>query len=212
MGYRIMLLSKELNFIFIHIYKNAGTSIRQSLLPIANQVMQTRMNVESWLDINAQTYDLMPYPAHISASEVIQEIGQSVFDSYYSFAVVRNPWDWQVSLYNFMYHHSDHPLHEEIRGIGGFDNYIDSLCTRRISQQKLFICSEEGRLLVDKVLRFENICLDFSDVCSELGIRASLQHANAFSHDNYREYYSQRSIDSVAAVFREDIEFFGYDF
>jgi len=39
----------------------------------------------------------MPYHPHITASELISKIGKEDFDSYFSFAIVRNPWAWQVS-------------------------------------------------------------------------------------------------------------------
>ena len=69
------------DFLFIHIPKSAGQSIKKALSPFNSRCSQR---------------------CTISASEHIKRIGLKKFRSLYSFAFVRNPWDRQVSFYEFI--------------------------------------------------------------------------------------------------------------
>ena len=69
------LISHRDKFIFIHIYKSGGTSITETF--------------------DTFFTDLIKYK-HETALEIRDIIGKKKFNSYYKFAIVRNPWDWQV--------------------------------------------------------------------------------------------------------------------
>lgn len=217
-----MLISHRYNFIFIHTYKTAGMSITHALMPFAVNRYQQKLHqvttdrgkfmiagLLSRLGLEAYPE---PYQRHIKASELISEIGISAFKSYYSFAFVRNPWDWQVSLYKYMLRSSDHRQYELVRRFDGFDEYIHWRCAHEIRYQKEFVCSEEGEVLVDFVGRYESLNSDFDAICSHLGISASLPKLNASNRGRYQEYYNEETKELVRRAFAPDIHFFDYDF
>jgi len=134
-----------------------------------------------------------------------------IFQKYFKFGFVRDPWDLQVSLYNFMLQREDHFQYKLIKSMNSFDEYINWRVNDDLHLQKDFFY--DGRdCLVDFVGKFENLNTDYSEICNKIGINEHLPFLN-FSKDsstNYIDYYSQKSIDIIHQAFIDDIELFGY--
>ena len=206
-----MLISRKYAFIFIHIYKNAGTSITQALLPFAVNEWEQKAHI-ILKKIGISYFDQQPYDDHLTASELVSRIGKSFFDKYFSFAIVRNPWDWQVSLYTYMLKNTKHYQHELITGFNGFDEYIEWRCTQEVGYQRDFVYSEDGELLVDFVGRFEHLEDDFQHICSQIGISTSLPKSNVSNTKPYQDFYNEKTKELVKLTFEPDISTFNYEF
>lgn len=207
-----MLISKKLNLIFVHIYKNAGTSITRALLPLmVNRGMWLTYRLSRRIGVKLNS-DPMPFSMHIKANEIIDLIGCDEYEKYFSFAIVRNPWDWQVSLYNYMLRNVSHPQYVLVKNMGTFDNYIKWRCKEEVRLQKDFVYSEDGRLLVNYVGRYENLETDFAYVCSHAGVSVSLPRLNVSNNRPYRQFYTDETVELVRNAFSSDISTFGYDF
>lgn len=207
-----MLISKKHQFIFIHIYKNAGTSVTNALRPFAASQWKNQISrILNRFHISTQ-FGPQPFPDHSTASDIINIMGKDNFNSYFSFAIVRNPWDWQVSLYKYMLKNTAHHQHELAKGFGNFDEYIRWRCAEEVRFQKDFIYSEDGELLVNYVGRFETIDDDFEKICSHIGISASLPKLNVSNSKPYQDYYNKETEELVRKTFHTDITLFGYDF
>ena len=207
-----MLISNSHRFLFVHIYKTAGTSITSALMPFcaSTEPHQTdaivKLGDNTWRE--PQHYD-----KHIKASELIAKMGRAVFESYFSFAFIRNPWDWQVSLYTYMLRDQNHFQHALIKGMRDFDEYIRWRCSDNIRYQKDFICSPEGEQLVNFIGRYEQLDADFQTLCLRLGIRAPrLPRLNVSNTKPYQDYYNAETIELVRYAFESDIILFNYDF
>lgn len=83
-----MLISHKYKFIFIHNPRTGGTSIRKMLYPCLSET-----------DIKGS--DNNPYYFHSTALELQQEIPSDIWNSYFKFVFVRNPWDKAVSQYYY---------------------------------------------------------------------------------------------------------------
>ena len=202
-----MLLSLRHRFIFIHIYKTAGTSLTHALRPYAREPLPARILER----VGLRTPAIAPLPDHVSARDVREAIPRDLFESCFKFAFVRNPWDWQVSLYHYMRELRRHPQHHIVAPLS-FDEYIEWRVSSDKHLQKDFVTDESGTLLVDFVGRFENLECDAQKVFERIGIRATVPHRNRSFHDDYRTYYSDRSKRLVSDHFAADIEMFGYSF
>src|SRR4051812_8912952 len=122
-----MILSHEKKFIFIHIYKVAGTSIRRLLDKYNDKKFSdfpVTDNIKFWF---ARHYrPLSGYSLeHVRAKEIQEMISPGQFEEYFKFSFVRNPWDWQVSLYHFMLQDKTHRQHKLIRKMKNFDEYLN---------------------------------------------------------------------------------------
>jgi hypothetical protein len=198
-----MLISDRHRFIFIHVYKTGGTSIRSALKPYRDlPSLPTRVLAR---------LGLCPHPGHASAREVRSRYPDRWRD-YYTFAFVRNPWAWQVSLYAFMRQEKNHPQGDLARSFDSFRSYLEWRVDGNKRLQSEFVGDGEGQVLVDYIGRVETMQDDFQALCERLGIEASLPHKNTSSHRDYRSYYDAYTRDLVAEHFAPDIEHFGYTF
>ena len=74
-----------------------------------------------------------------------------------------------------------------------------------------------GRVAVDRVYRFENLSEELETVRTQLGIpeKLDLPHAKArFRKDkrSYRDILNEEEQRKIAALFRDEIDLFGYEF
>ena len=208
-----MIISHEKKFIFIHNYKVAGSSVTKVLSKYAD---------DSYADarlLNKILYSIGKYPkiynsefyGHIKACELKRQIPEAVFNTYYKFGFVRNPWDWQVSLYTYALKVESHHQHQLIKGMKSFEEYIDWRINKEIRFQKDFFYDENGKCLMDFIGKIENLDADFDSICNHIGIQETLPHINiSKTGKSYLDYYTPNAIDLVNEAFKADIELFGY--
>lgn len=203
-----MIISHRKRFVFIHINKAAGTSIKNALKPYAD-FMYRKYTLRRALYVLGLGG---PVAEHSTAVEIRERIGHTRFNDYFTFAFVRNPWDWQVSQYHYILNRPLHPQHRIVKSLNGFAEYLEWHIEHDKMSQKRFVTDERDNLLVDYIGRFENIASDFAAICERIGLECRLPHVNVSDHSNYRQYYDDRTAHLVAEQFQEDIEFFGYHF
>lgn len=211
-----MLVSLEHRFIFVHVPKSAGRSIRAALQPHA------RRATDYWTNRLARKLgargNLLAPPSrrwlrqHTTARRGRLYLPRELFDTSFKFAFSRNPWDWLVSYYHFIQSRPRHRRHRRVRALGSFANYVRDECRRPRILQSDFVTDRRGGLLVDFVGRYETLNEDFSHVCRRIGVSARLDRRNTSRHGDYREYYDDELRALVAGAYRADIEFFGYEF
>lgn len=203
-----VLISYKYNFIFIHVYKVAGTSIERALRKY------TSRPYESATTKVLQTLNFLPrssdFEVHITANDLQKQLGESRFNRFFKFAIVRNPWDWQVSLYNYMLKNEQHWQHSLIKSMSNFEEYIEWRVNKDKHLQKEFVTDENGSLIVDFIGKYETLQSDFKKICDRLGIEEELPHLNVSKDRDYREYYTEKTKNLIFDHFKEDLELFSY--
>ena len=154
-----------------------------------------------------------------------------VWDAYYKFAFVRNPWDRLVSWYAMITQQADrvrdkHELNDLWRYVlessHSFETFLE-VCTDEIDDidgrksflynQLDYVTNQEGEVIVDFIGRFENLTHDAKILFNKLGLKdISMPHHNASMRKAYQEYYNHRTQKIVAERYARDIEFFRYSF
>jgi hypothetical protein len=205
-----MLVSHKHRFIFVHIYKTAGTSLRTALEPYCEDRWRWRLGRL----IERTGLHLIDLPhKHLTAAAVRDLLSPEVYDRYFKFAFVRNPWDWQVSLYHYTLRSTDHKQHAMTKAFRDFDEYIRWRVAEELRLQQAFVTDAAGDLIVDYVGHLETLDDDLDRICERVGIPPiSLPHANRSAHKDYRSYYTDETRELVAQAYRPDIERFGYTF
>ena len=217
-----MLISYSHKFIFFHVTKAAGTSVKEALKDYATEPDKFKIKrppKERHGQPN-KLYELWQSSLwHAKAKDVKQEFPQE-YNDFYKFAFVRNPWDWQVSYYHFILKETNHIRHELVKNMsGGFEEYLEWVIATKnpfpkgaTKIQKEIIVEKNGELNIDYLGRYETINEDFNHICRILNLQASLPCLNQSQHRDYRWYYSDHTRKLVADNFQEDIESFGYTF
>lgn len=201
-----MIIAHQKRFIFVHTWKVAGTSIKAALRPYADVMYRkyTPRRVLYVLGLIDQIGE------HATALELRNKLPAEVFENYYKFAFVRNPWDWQVSLYHYIGSHRLHPQHRQVKALAGFNEYLEWRVENDLVLQKSFVTDTDDRLLVDYLGRYENLHSDFAEICATVGIAAALPHKNLSQHSNYQHYYDAYARELIQTHYAPDIEYFGY--
>jgi hypothetical protein len=206
-----MQISHSHRFVFVHIFKTAGTSMRAVLEPYA-----APPGKQLWHRFKSR-FGYRPatsYPelsAHARALEIRKAL-PDLFGAYFKFAFVRNPWDWQVSWYHYILQNHDHHEHAIVARLAGFEDFLRWRIDHPVPSQKDFVTDEQGNEIVDFVGRFEAIKTDFAKVCAATGIRVHLPHLNRSQHAHYSTYYNERTRALVECYSKQDIEYFAYRF
>jgi len=202
--------------VFIHIYKNGGSSIRRALAPYSDErksdyaldKLHTLLRRTIGWDLK-YLKDMQKYPNHFSAHDLPEIIADH--KSYFKFAIVRNPWDAQVSHYHYGKRNIWLAEHKIYRKFQSFEQYIEWRQHVGQRSQKSFIYSAD-KSLVDFIGRYENLDEDFQSICKRIKVQASLPAINVSKRDHYHSYYNDKTRKIVEQMFQEDIDTFGYTF
>jgi len=131
------------------------------------------------------------------------------FGEYFKFAVVRNPFDALVSHLSWA-REGNRPVIPPHWGLGRCLLH-NPLLFRHLSPSR-YICDAKGKLLVDQVIRFENLVEEWPAVAGKLGLPGTLPHINKSERGSYRDYYSPVLRRLAERCFSRDLKRFDYSF
>ncbi len=224
-----MIISHRKKFIWIHLPKCAGTSIRELLQ--SNPIFQTDIH-PMWhtkKDINWKE----EYPkvdtnlwTHSSASDIKKYLDERGYrwDDYFKFVFIRNPWERAVSAYEYHRQIMSKDKQKTDFNIKGVEIALNQPPRNFIMRNMgswsphNYIFDKDGKLMVDFVGRVENIEQDFEKVVKKILPYANitqwrLPHINTTTKNkSYRDYYDDESIEYIRNRDAKIIELGNYTF
>jgi hypothetical protein len=143
----------------------------------------------------------------MSAREVIQAMGRDLWDRYFKFSIERNPWDRFVSYYFYATH--------SIRPRPSIAEFVRGGAPRVLKEQGWGLYTINGRVVVDRLCRFESLPEELERVRMDIGLPEPLllPHAKGgFRTDprSYRELLGETERRIIARTFNDEIELLGY--
>lgn len=185
----------ELKIIHIHICRTAGTSIKNSF---------------------EQTFPGVPF---IGKHRFIRNFPNRALNKCKSFCVVRNPFDKIVSQWLWGY--------KRIYKIG-FLEFLQRVRDKKFFQrhknywyapQIEWIVNDLGEIIIDRILRFENLQAEFDQMCRDWkfpefklipNINSAETHLGC-PRKPYKQYYNEESAKIVRELYCEDFKRLNYD-
>jgi hypothetical protein len=177
------MISHSHKTVFVHIPKAAGQSVEQAFLDDLGLDWKARAPL--LLRPNDDPAKGPPRLAHLAARDYVAlgHLAAEDWDTFYRFAVVRDPFRRTVSLY---------------RHLGpdmAFGEWVATWLTETLAagpdararwfvrSQAEFLCDARGDVMVNDVLRFESLATDFARAAQKSGLKSHvLPRRNATGH------------------------------
>ena len=238
------IISHSRKFVFVKTMKTGGTSIEMALskycregdvlTPLEAGDERQRREIAG---IGAQNYLEPPtggsplrrlkalagrrrkfrYGAHHPAWLIRRNLGEDVWNDYFKFAVVRNPFYRCVSRYFYTRKYFDERQQVEVWDRDSFDQFLRYHA--ELINENWPMYTQKDEIIVDFVVRYERLEEDLAEVSARIGLPRNLFEdlRDIRAKGGYRpersapgEIFDDRQKLLVALLCRKEIEAFGY--
>ena len=202
-----MIISHKYKFIFIKTLKTAGTSIEVFLSPHCGEediLTPIQPHVSPHVARNHAGF-----AAHMPAFHARERVPPEVWDGYFKFCVERNPWDKTLSHFHMLRHRSGGRL--------SLQEFLSSPNSPFPINFPLYM-DPGGNVIVDRVLRYENLTNELDEVFRMLGIPFSgslgVNAKSEYRTDRrpYQEVFTSEQAEFIRRVYAVEIQLHGYTF
>jgi len=215
--WRRMLLRKKVKHAglwFVDIPRTSSSSIKSGLTDAFGREYGKSYDRESGARSKLVVED------HTPALKVRRLLGDELWEQLFTFSFVRNPWDRFYSLYCFR--RATKCLAENL----SFYEYVEKLEEFRFRDRDSpfsrheyhlpmldYLKDHEDNLVIQRVFRFEERESSLKELSERVGIALKFSKKEVLSESGrYRKVYDSRTKDIVARFYKDDIEYFEYDF
>jgi chondroitin 4-sulfotransferase 11 len=218
-----MPISHVYRTIFVHIPKTAGTSV-ESVLGMHGD--KADIGIRPYFNQQIDREHLYGQDLqHMTAADLKQVLQQDgIFDSYFKFAIVRNPWDRLVSVFawtNLKWANAqeltDKEFEASVRELHAL--FITARAAGQAPRvgphlwpQVHFLVDRDRKPLLNYIARHENLAADWARIRTHIGVNAELPSRMRSHHRPYQSYYSETTRAMVAEIYAEDIAALRYTF
>ena len=201
------LENKIENYVFFHLHKTGGTSLRALLdgkEVVSNHCPAVRVK------------------HHYRLHNELAFWGRA-----FKFAMVRNPYDRMVSLYYHLLNDVSHPYNWVARGMT-FEDFVINFEEKAFRNEAVKVLDfyffdtswsyvsdpETGELLLDKIYQLERFDAAVEDISERIGVEAFSFKLNRSvlrpKEKSTMDHYSEKTTEIVNRLFAEDFEHFNY--
>jgi hypothetical protein len=221
------IINHHHRFVFVHIPKNAGTSVAQYLSQVSSyrdqEIGATELG-EALAPAYRRRFDLHK---HSTYAEIEQVVGAELMGSYTTLAVARDPYERTRSTFAFLKGWTGwHGLarfteqarefeHQDLESFVGSDFFQTSGPDRLLEPQTSWLTrADSDELLVDRLIRVESLSAGLDSVTTDLSLpkdrlRTSVGRDNR-SPRRARARLNDRCRDAIRERYAADFERLGY--
>lgn len=206
------LLNNNKKFVFFHLYKCGGMSVRTLL----------RNSIEG----NTEILKSHCIPRDLQHHYSIRG-KKSQFNDLFKFTFVRNPFSFLLSLYYHARANKRHFWHKQALAMPFKDfpnfyiskiNYTNELIANgedKIITPYEFVRNNNDEVIIDFIGKFESIDRDMNVVLKKINhkpLKLPSVNVNKLNNKPYRKVYTKDSRKFVEKYFAKDLDFFKYEF
>jgi hypothetical protein len=196
-----LIVSHSNKFIYVKSYKTASTSVEIFFERLCSDSDIVGYRGPNPIPNNCDWFN------HMTPLQIKTKLNNDeVWDKYFKFGCVRNPWDRKLSSYFFC------KTQKQLGAPSTFEEYCMYSNKKHFSFRTLH---DFYNLEMDYYIRFEKLHEDVKNVCNILDLPCDLSqlpHKKKTNHRHYTEYYTDEMREKIAEDYREDIDFFNYTF
>jgi hypothetical protein len=207
-----MIVSHAKQFVFFAVPKTGTHAVRE--------LFSSHKGPDDWEQQILFGEQVSPIPeiakiqhGHISVQQIASHLEKAVWENYFKFAIVRNPFDRFISIWLFL--NRQNPKFTETPLQWMKSAIVVPRFRRRVlvAPQYLQLIDEQGNIAMDYVGRYEQLQDSVDEICGKLQIESTLLiKKNSSEHQQYREYYDDELKSMVGKFYKEDLNRFGYSF
>jgi len=225
-----MICSYKKQFIFVKNYKVAGSSVENLIYPHLTNIdiiAQTedyrginsfgKFDTQSMVNLPSEMRDKyiknqFKFFAHMPAWLIKERITPNVYNQFFKFSILRNPWDLIVSHYKWQ-NNTNNPN----RSMLSFDQIIENIKTTHpyelINNLNRIMDLNLKEILVDQIIDFANFEDDLKVILKKFDIDFEvIPHKKKSKKTNYRDFYNNKQKDIVYKYFKKTIEIMKYEY
>lgn len=221
-----MLVSHRFKFIYTKTLKTGGSSVesyfeRFCMPEGAWSQSEGRDEYESETGIIGCRAGTIPEGCrwwnHMPASQIREQVGEAIWNDYFKWCVVRNPFDKAVSSFFFFRNVQQDPvdMSDPARARVDFERWLRNMDSRVIDGDKYLI---DGQICLDMCVRYENLEADLAKVCHRVGVPWVPTDLPGFkrgvrpSSAKAEALYNEASRKIVEEAYARELTLFGYRF
>ncbi len=221
------MISHQHKCIFVHIPKTAGTSIEyalghfekrqrlnqdhRSIRMIEPLTYHAILNKENLVELKMRAWHNYRRQ-HVNPNNT-NTVNRAQYNEYFKFTIVRNPWDRLYSLFFARSRAWGYEIDQsDLRG--SFRKFVGTYHRQRILRSQMHILKNfRGDVPVDYIGRFEDLPRIFQDISNRLSIKVEFPHLlDRGPRASYRDVYDDEMRETVRELYKDDIDYLGYEF
>ena len=217
-----MLVNKK---IFVHIPKNAGMTIRHSAF-LKDKILVNNQDTHKSREYTQELLDTMAMTGDHHGIEHARwkDLKSDYTDHFGAFAVIRNPWDRVVSRYFFAKKviEVERKVDASYADVSSFEAFLEE--RHKWGNQPFMwhrairgwypaldhVSDNAGNVRCD-IIRFEQLNADLIKYFN-IPQMSRARNVTALNEGSYRDMYNAETAKIVGDWYKDDIDYFGYDF
>lgn len=238
-----MIVSHKHKFIFIRPTKVAGTSVEVNLAKqceendIITSVRKFDKNSDESKFVHMARNN-EGYNGHMLPDKIREKIGEKIWNEYYKFTIVRNPYDLAISRYFWYKTRPTKTLTSQMTKTRLKQHMFQPSSYVRLIKNILklnkgnfaelakhfdkqwkntgYYFDSDGRPICDFYIHYEHLDEDYKEVCKHLGMPyqrlPQIKVKQRKEKKHYSKYYDRKARKRIEKIFKKELSFFNYKF